>query len=132
PQQVHPRARSTTERVAVRRLSRRSGRRAKVREDGGRGQVLCELAAVAVVPGRYDAPEHRRRLLRAAPPDAEAVTVRFLCAEPRMEALDDQRVLGRIEQLLQEDGCARIGKPAAHASHCEAAWMAEHHPDRTT
>jgi hypothetical protein len=63
-----------------------------------------ELAQIAVVPGRLDAVEQSRPLLRPVPADAETVAVRLLGAEPRVEALDDQGVLGAVEQLLEQDG----------------------------
>ena len=46
------------------------------------------------------------RLLLAVPADAEAVAVRLLGPEPRVQALDDERVLPAVEELLDQDGRA--------------------------
>ena len=68
-----------------------------------RRDVSRELTQVAVVPGRLDAAEHAGRRLGAVPADAETVAVRRLRAQGGVHALHDQRVLGLVEQVLQED-----------------------------
>src|SRR5690242_1551246 len=100
--------------VAVGLLHGRARRRANVREDGPRRDVIRQLAQVPVVPRGLDAAEDGRRLLLSVPADAEAVAVRLLGAEPRMEALDDQRVLGPVEKLLDGNRRSRVREPATH------------------
>src|SRR5512133_1516992 len=73
-----------------------------------------ELVEVAVIPGRLDAVEHGGGLLGAVPADAETVTVRLFGSELGVEALDDQRVLRSIEQLLEQDRRAGVCEPATH------------------
>ena len=103
---VHPQPAAVPERVAVRLLNRRARGGPDVREHERRGDVPGELAQVAVVPGRFDAVEDRRALLLAVPADAEAVAVGLLGPEPRVQALDDERVLPAVEELLEQDGRA--------------------------
>ena len=83
-------------------------------EDERRGDVTGDVAQVAVVPGGLGAVEDAGRVADAVPADAEPVTVRRRRSEPRVQALVDQRVTGLVEQLLEEDGRARVGEPAAH------------------
>jgi hypothetical protein len=92
------------ERVAIRLLHRRARGGPDVREDERRDDVAGELAQVAVVPGGLDAVEDRRGVLLPVPADPEAVAVGLLGAEPRVQALDDQRVLPAVEELLEQDG----------------------------
>jgi len=75
-----------------------------VREDERRDDVTGELAQVAVVPGGLDAVEDRRSVLLAVPADPEAVAVCLLGAQPRVQALNDERVLPSVEELLEQDG----------------------------
>jgi len=86
-----------------------------VREHERGADVPGQLAEVAVVPGGLDAAEDPRRVLLAVPAEPEAVAVRLFGAEPRVEALDDQRVLAVVEQLLDEDRRTRICEPATDA-----------------
>ena len=101
---VHPQPAAVAERVAVRLLDRRPGGGADVRKHDARPDVAGELTQVAIVPGRPNAVEEGRRVLFAVPTDAEPVSVRLLGSQLRMQALDDQGVLGLVEQLLQEHG----------------------------
>ena len=56
----------------------------------------------------------------AVPADAEAVAVRRLRAQLRVQALVDERVLRLVEQLLDQDGRSGVGEPAAHGVHDRA------------
>ena len=111
---VHPQPAAVAERMAVRPLHRRPGRRPDVGEDEAGANVARQLAEVLFVPGWLDALEERGRVALPVPADAEAVTVRRLHAELRVEALVDQRVDRRVEQPLEEDGSPRVREPAAH------------------
>src|SRR5262249_31216748 len=71
-------------------------------------------AQVPVVPGRLDALEERRLVALAVPPHTEPVAVRRLDAEPRVEALVDQGVLGLVEQVVEKHRRPRVCEPAAH------------------
>src|SRR3954454_12857175 len=75
-----------------------------------------EVAQVAVVPGRLDAAVDARRTLFVVTAGPDAVTVRGLGAELRVEALVDQRVLRLVEQVVDPDGRPRVCEPAAHVS----------------
>src|SRR3954462_10673681 len=75
-----------------------------------------EVAQVAVVPGRLDPAVDARRALFVVPADPDAVTVRGLGAELRMEALVDQRVLRLVEQVVDPYGRPGVCEPAAHVS----------------
>src|SRR3954447_22415010 len=77
---------------------------------------------IAVVPGRLDAVEDARDGGIAVPADAEAVTVRRLGAERRMQALIDQGVRWRVERFFEEDGRSRVREPAAHQPLLSVAW----------
>src|SRR3954447_2809776 len=77
---------------------------------------------VAVVPGGLDAVEEARGRGLAVPADAEAVTVRRLGAERRMQALVDQGVSRRVERFFEEDGRSRVREPAAHQPLLSVAW----------
>src|SRR3954468_1872052 len=77
---------------------------------------------IAVVPGRLDAVEDARDGGIAVPADAEAVTVRCLGAERRMQALIDQGVRRRVERFFEEDGRSRVREPAAHQPLLSVAW----------
>src|SRR5438552_1753936 len=125
--------------MAVGLLDGRPRGRADVREDKPGGDMAGQLAQVAIVPGGLDAVEDGRCLLRAIPADAEAVAVRLLRAELRMKTLDDQGVLGLVQELLEQDGRARICEPATHESpsrrgfrpfRLTASACRRHHPGR--
>jgi hypothetical protein len=74
-----------------------------------------DLSQIAVVPGGLDASENGGGLAgRVVPADAEAVAVGGVDAESGVARLVDEGVLRFIEQLLDEDGRARVGEPAAH------------------
>src|SRR3954462_1810809 len=107
-------------------------------EDEWGHDVLGDAAEVAVVPGRLRALEHAGRVSVAVPADPEAVAVRRLDTEVRVETLVDQRVLGLVEQGVDRDRRAGISEPAAHLfslrwrSGLEARrWRrSRHRPDR--
>jgi hypothetical protein len=61
-----------------------------------------QVAKVAIVPGRLDAPEHARRLKVSVPPDAEPVAVDGFRTQRGVHALHDQGVLRLVEKVLQE------------------------------
>jgi len=86
-----------------------------VREEDRSDDVAGELAQVAVVPGGLDAVEDRRGILVAVPADPEAVAIGLLGAEPRVQALNDQRILPTVEERLEQDRGAGICEPAADA-----------------
>src|SRR4029079_17910350 len=102
--------------MAVRLLLWRTVGVADVREEEIRLDVACDLAQVAVVPGRLGAPEDPRGARGRGPADAEPVTVGGLGAESRLEALVDQRVLALEDHLVHPDGLAVIREPAAHGA----------------
>src|SRR3954453_7173084 len=77
---------------------------------------------IAVVPGRLDAVEDARDGAVAVPADAEAVTVRRLGAERRMQALIDQGVRWRVGGFFGEEGGSRVREPAAHQPLLSVAW----------
>ncbi len=75
-----------------------------------RAYVAGDLPQVAVVPGGLDAPEDRGGFgTGGVPTDPEAVAVGSIDAEAGVEALVYEGVLGLVEQLLDEDGGARVG-----------------------
>src|SRR5215211_387143 len=112
---VHPQPSAVAERVAVGLLDSCPGRRADVREEERRGDVAGDLAQVAVVPGRLDAPEDRRCIgVCVVPADAEAVAVGGLDSEAGVETLVYEGMGGLVEQLLEEDRGSRVSEPAAH------------------
>ncbi len=100
---VHPQPAAVPERVAVRLLHRRGGRRPDVSEDEARADRGGKLAQVAVAPGRLDAVEQRRCLTLSVPAKAEAVAVGHRRAHCRAQALRDQRVLRREQQAVDVD-----------------------------
>ena len=67
-------------------------------------EVRRKVTQVPVVPRRLDAVKDARRLADAVPADAESVAVRRLRAEPRVEALVDERMLRLVEELLDPHG----------------------------
>lgn len=86
-----------------------------MREEERRLHVSGDLTQVAIVPGRYDASEEGRRCgPGAVPADTEPVTIGRLDAEPSMETLVDEGVVGLMEQLLERDRGTRVSEPAAH------------------
>src|SRR4051812_31824176 len=101
--------------VTVGLLDRAADRRADMREEQRGTDVARDLAEVAVVPGRFGAVEDARRIGSAIPPHAEAVAVGRLGAEPRVEALTDERVGALVERLSDEHGGPGVCEPAAHS-----------------
>jgi hypothetical protein len=79
---VHPQPLAVVERMAVRQLYGRRRRGADVREEELGLDCAGDLAQVAVVPGRLGALVGPRLSGGRVPPDAEAVAVRRLRAEP--------------------------------------------------
>jgi hypothetical protein len=111
---VHPQPAAAPEGMAVRLLDRGAAGGADVREDQPGGHVRGQLTQVAVVPGGFGAVEDAGRRRGAVPADAEAVPVGGLRPQRRVEALHDQRVLGLVQQLVEQDRIAGVGEPAAH------------------
>ena len=109
--------------VAVRLLDGRPARCADVGEDEPGADVARELAQIPVVPGGLDALEDGGGVRDlAVPADAEAVAVRRLGTEPRMQALVDERVFGLVEQLLEQDWRSGVCEPAAHGLSSSCQW----------
>jgi hypothetical protein len=128
---VHPEPAAVAERVAVRLLDCGARRGADVREDDSRSDMAGELTQVALVPGGLDAVKHGWCVFTAVPADAEAVAVRRLRAELRVEALVDQRVLRFIEQSLEQDRGAGVCEPATQlTSDYRPGDSKAHRPDR--
>ena len=98
---VHPQPASVAKRVAVCHLHRGADRGAYVREEMSGADVLCELAQILVVPGRLDASKDAGGGRGVIPADPEPIAVRGLCTEPRVHALVDERMGGRVERLLE-------------------------------
>src|SRR5689334_19903908 len=73
-----------------------------------------DLAQVGVVPGGFGAAKDTRCVGGAIPTDPEPVAVGRLGAEPRGEALVDQRVGALVERLVYEQRGAGVCEPAAH------------------
>src|SRR5919107_4278467 len=112
---VNPQPRAVAEGMAVGLLDCRARGGSDVGEEQRRVYVARDLAEVAVVPGRLDTSEDGRDLaIRVIPSDPEAVAVCGIDAQASMAALVDEGVLRFVEQLLDEDGRARAGEPAAH------------------
>ena len=111
---LHPQPCPVPERVAVRLLHRRPDRGADVSEEVPGADVGGELSQVRVVPRRLDALEHARGGSGVVPADPEAVAVRRLRPELRMQALVDQRMGGGVQRLAEQDRRTRVGKPATH------------------
>jgi hypothetical protein len=86
---VHEQPAAVAEGVAVGLLHGAADRRADVGEEQRGADVVGELAQVVVVPGRLGAVEDAWGGGSAVPADAEAVPVRGLGAEPRVQALVD-------------------------------------------
>ena len=112
---VHPQPAAVAERMAVRLLDRRS------RTRRGCARTRAPDSMCAARSRRFRSFQAGSTLWKtpgvspyAVPADAEAVAVRRLGAELRVEALVDQRVLRLVEQLLEEDRRARVCEPAAH------------------
>jgi len=85
-----------------------------MRECQSGADLARQLAKVAVAPHRVDALEQRRLVALAIPANAEAIAIRGVRTEPRVQALVDQRVLGLVKQVLEKQRPSRIGNPAAH------------------
>ena len=113
---VHPEPAAVAEWVAVAELHRRvPSRRGRARTRAGL-DMPCELTQVPVVPGRLDAAKHGRRLALVVPADPEAIAVRLLVAEARVQALHDQRALRLVEKPLDANRGARICEPTTYRS----------------
>ena len=96
-----------------------------MREDQAGADVPGKVAQVPIVPGRLDALERARRFGLPVPADAEAVAVRRLGSEPRVQALVDQRMGGLVEELLQQNRRPRVREPAAHVVSPSDSWCVE-------
>jgi hypothetical protein len=106
---VNPQPLAVAERMAVGLLDGRAGGGSDVAEEQRRVDVPCYLSQVSVVPGRLDASEDGGGLtIMVIPADPEAVAVRSIDAQASMAALVDEGVLRLVEQLLDEDGGARV------------------------
>ena len=92
----------------------RPRRGADVREDERRGDLGRNLAEVTVVPGGLHAVEDPWGVPAPYQPTPKPSPFVVVGAEPRVQALVDQRVRGLVEQLLEQDGRARVGEPATH------------------
>jgi hypothetical protein len=111
---VHEEPPAVPERVAVRLLDRRADGGTNVREEQRRLDVTRELAQVRVRPRRRDAAVDPRTVTGAVPAQTEPVAVRGLRAQPRVQALVDDPVLGLEEQLVHEHVLTQPRHPAAH------------------
>ena len=111
---VHPQPAPVPEGVRVGLLDRRPCRGADVGEEEVRRDPGGELAQVPVVPGRMDAAVEPRRVAVVVPADAETVPVRRRRAQPRVQALVDQRAVALEQQLLEPDRRPRVRKPTTH------------------
>src|ERR1700733_9647968 len=101
-------------RVAIRLLHGAADRGADVGEEQRGADVAGELAQVLVVPRGLGAAIDTRGIRGAVPADTEAITVRWLSAEPRVQTLADQRVWPFIQRVLQQDGRSGVCEPATH------------------
>lgn len=91
-----------TEGVAVGLLHGATAGRPDMREHEAGRDLARELAEIAVVPGRFDAAEDGWLVTDALPPHPEAIAVRGLGAEPGVQALVDEGVLGPVEQVFEQ------------------------------
>ena len=102
------------ERMAVGLLHRRPDRRAHVGEEERRLDVRRDLAQVRVAPGGRDAGVQGRAFAGAVPAEAEAVAVGGLRAQPGVQALIHDPVMGLEEQLVDQQRLPEPRHPAAH------------------
>src|ERR1700704_4444396 len=97
-----------------------------------RADMAAEIAQVLVGPGRPDLAVETWLGMLAVPAHAETVAVGGGGRFQRPLALYNQRVCRGGDILLQRDGFAAIGYPAAHfAVPGQLRWGRFHHPRRT-
>ncbi|MCY1539590.1 hypothetical protein D9M68_751850 [compost metagenome] len=121
--------------MAVGFLRGRVGGGADVRHEQRRMDGARGLAQIAIVPGRMHAAIAKWRFQRQAftlaaiPAQAEAIAVGGGGAQPRVQALVDQGVLGLEKHALHLDGTTGIGQPTTHDALLFSAWIPR--PDGT-
>ena len=101
---VHPEPPAVAERVAVRLLNGCARRGTDMCENAAGRGLPCELAQVAVVPGRLRAVEDSGKRSVAVPADAEPVPVGGLDSHACVFALHDEGVGGFVEEVIQSHG----------------------------
>lgn len=103
------------ERMTVRFLDRRLGRRADVRQEQRRFHEGADLPKVEVVPRRANASKEPRPPARVVPADPEPVSVGGCIQGMRAHALIDERVLGLEQKLFEKHGSPGVGHPTTHS-----------------
>ena len=103
---VHPQPFAMPERVTIRVLHRRSSRSADMREHKSRANMSGEFAQILIVPGWIDAAVENRACGIGVPADAKSIAVCRVRSQSRMQTLIDQRVLGLVQQLFEQQRTA--------------------------
>jgi len=111
---VHEEPAAVREGVAIGPAGCRPGGGADMSEEHRRRDVARQRAQVAVVPGRQDLVIGAGFGPRAVPAHAEAVAVGRDLAFLGVQALLDQRMVGRVQKVFHVDRGAAIGQPTAH------------------
>lgn len=94
-----------------------------MRQEQAGADLAAETPEIGIRPRREDVAVEARLGPLPIPGDAEAVAVRRRLAFERVMALGNQRVARRRDDLLQEDGFAQIGRPAAHVTYPRTALL---------
>ena len=102
------------ERMAVRLLNRRAGRRPDVREEQRRRDLARQLAQVAVAPRRGRTVEKSGDVTASVPAEAEPVSVGNRHVRRVPPALLDERALRIVQQLPRLDRAADVPEPTTH------------------